>query len=186
MFFSLGTFSFKGVLKGLGLLLLCLFGVFVQGTLIHANFPNMIAPDFTVLIVVYLGLRHQNMRGLIASFCLGLIVDFASAVYLGPNAAGCVLGFCVTGVIAKRVFAEKTFAIVSITFWSSLIKSSTYVLMLVLYVSGDLLSFTSLQSIILESVLTALVAPVVFKLFTPKQAKSRYPNSFSLSSSSNH
>ena len=171
------------LVRVLAFLSLCLLGLFVQGAVFHSNFPNLVVPDFTVLLVVYIGLHYQNIKGILLSFLLGLILDFASALYLGPHAAGCVFVFCITGVIAKRVFAEKTFAFVSITFWACLIKSAVYTLLLIVYVSGDLLNLGSLKVILLEALMTAFVAPFVFKLFLRRQSKNRFSNVLSLGSS---
>jgi len=182
MFFSLGIFNFRSLVKTTSVFFLFLLGIFIQGTLIHSRFPDLIVPDFTVLIVLYLGLRCQNIKGLLGAFFLGLLFDFSSATYLGPHAAGCVVAFCVTGVIAKRVFAEKAFAIMSIAFWGCLFKSATYALLLVVYVSSDLFSFNSLQRVVLEAVFTALIAPLVLGFFIPKQSTSRFSSAASFRS----
>jgi rod shape-determining protein MreD len=154
--------------KAVFYLIFCLLGLFLQGSLIHATFPSFVAPDFIVIVVVFLGLRDRNLSGLLASFCLGLLGDFASGVYLGPFAGGCVLVFSVSAVIAQRVYAERTLAIVIICFCCSVIKSLYYLSVLSIYVSADVFTASSGGMMIFEALITALVAPIVFKiLFSP-------------------
>jgi rod shape-determining protein MreD len=162
--------------KAILITLFCFFGLFIQSSVIHSNFPGFIAPDFILLVVVIIGLQSPGVGGLFVSFLLGLFADVASGVYLGPQAAGCVIAFCLTIGIAKRVFAEQSFAVASICFWASLAKTSTYLLLLMFYVSPELLTRGSLTILLLEALLTALVAPVFYKMFISKKTRNSRGN----------
>jgi len=44
-----------------------------------------VTPNFTVLFVYYIGLRHGHMKGLAGGALVGLLADSASGAYLGPG-----------------------------------------------------------------------------------------------------
>ena len=68
----------------------------IQGTLIKPLSPSAIAPDFILMFVVFLALYHPTAVGMVGAFLLGCAGDFASGEFVGPNAAGCVVAFCLS------------------------------------------------------------------------------------------
>lgn len=140
----------------------CLLGLFIQGALIKSLFPSASAPDFLLVIVVVLALRHPQVAGLIGAFCVGLAGDFAAARFIGPNAAGSVVAFVLVMFFSTKVYAERGIALGMLTFFASIAKSVTQLLMLNLYVSVDLLTSEGIKIVFIEAVLSALVAPFVF------------------------
>lgn len=150
-------------------LVACFAGLFIQGSLIHSTIPSAPAPDFILVLVVIVALRYQTVGGVCGVFVLGLLDDFASARFLGPSAAGAVVAFLLVGVIASRVFADRSFAIMLITFICSLAKSFVYVLMYAIYLDNGLAQVAQLyvlQIVLLEALFSALVAPIILKLIT--------------------
>ncbi|MFN8391644.1 MAG: rod shape-determining protein MreD [Bdellovibrionota bacterium] len=140
-----------------------LIGLLIQATLIHASFPAAVAPDFIVILTVAVSLYYHTAWGALGAFCLGLFADFASADYLGPNAAGCVAAFCLVGLIANRVYADKGIAITIITFVCSIAKSATLLLLYYLYVDGFIVPDGIFGSASWEAFLSALLAPFVLR-----------------------
>ena len=142
---------------------LSLFGLFVQGALIHSFFPSAIAPDIILILIVILARQSHTLPALLGAFFLGLLADLASGVLLGPNAAGAVVAFGLVGAIARRVYAERYIAVVILTFVCSAAKSLTAVLMVVLYVGKWTLPQDALRVVLIEAAASALLAPVVLK-----------------------
>ncbi len=141
-----------------------MLGIFIQATIVHASFPAAAAPDVILILTVILGLRYRSVSGLFGAFLLGILADFASGQYVGPNAAGGIVAFLAVGSIASRVYAERALAVVMITFLCSLIKSLVLVSLFALYIKPDVLNLNLLNMILLEALFSGIVAPLVMKL----------------------
>jgi rod shape-determining protein MreD len=135
--------------------------------MIHDTVPAAAAPDIIMVLVVVLGLHFRTVAAIIGAFCLGLLSDFASGQFVGPNAAASIVVFGLVGIIATRVYADRAIALMLIVFFCSLAKSVTVVSMYLFYLDdyiSELTRFPVLRTIGLEAVLSALVAPLVLKL----------------------
>ena len=141
-----------------------LTGLMIQATLVHSSFPAAVAPDFILILTVAVALYYHNVPGLVGAFALGLLADFASSNYLGPNAAGCVVAFCLVGLIANRVYADKVIAVFILSFVCSVAKTATAFLMLYFYVDGFFLPAGGIRSAMLEGLLSAFFAPIVLQM----------------------
>ena len=142
-----------------------ILGLVIQATVFHTMFPASIAPDFLLILVFSLALNDRSALGAVGAFFLGLGGDFASARFVGPTAAGMVVAYCVIVACANHVYAERGPAVVIITFLASLVKSAVYALMLAVYTSVDVLTQHVLLLVFGEALVTALLAPLVLKLF---------------------
>ena len=116
-----------------------LIGLLIQSTFIHSSFPAAAAPDFILILVIAVSRQFHTPGGALGAFCLGLLADFASAEYLGPNAAGSVVTFYCVGLIANRVYADRAPAVFIMAFLCSLAKSCVAILMFYLYVKDFVL-----------------------------------------------
>lgn len=175
---------------GVWVVFLCLLGTVLNAALIRSIWPAASTPDFPLILTVAISLYFYNPLGVVAAFLLGLLADFSSAQFLGPNAAGCVLAFITVGLIANRMYAENFIAVMIITFTCSLVKTGIYLAFLALYFqtrSSEDLS----RMIILEALLTALISPFLIGIVRRKAFASafgkatKYGNSASGSLSSN-
>jgi len=133
--------------------------------------------------VVVVSLKFRTVGGVIGVFLLGLLADFASGQFIGPNAAGSIVVFGLVGAIATRVYADRSTALMVIVFICSLAKSSALLLMYLFFLQGALgeyLQTVVLKTLVLEAVLSAAVAPIVLKLLLlgkPFPAVFRSPSS---------
>lgn len=143
-------------------LLVALLGLIVQSTIFHALSFSVIAPDFIVVLVVYLGLHYKSAFGVIAAFLLGLAADFASGQFIGPAAAGSIVAYNIASAVSQKVYAEHPIALVFLTFFCSLAKSFLFIGMLRFYTHVDVLD-GHLSSLLLEALLSALIAPLVLR-----------------------
>lgn len=137
-----------------------LLGLATNASLIHSTAPFAIAPDFILILAVILGFYQQNAGGVVGAFLLGLMADFGSAQYIGPNAAGCIVAFRLVGLIANRIYAEKAVAVFIIVFICSVVKSAGYLTVVYLYAS-TIGSEDLVQIILYEALFTGLAAPLV-------------------------
>lgn len=150
--------------------LIALLGLAAAASIVHLSFPGLPAPDFVLILVVALSLYYHNIFGLIGSFLLGLLADFASARYLGPNAAGAVSAFLFVGIVANRVYADKVFAVFIIAFLCSCVKAATAILLLTFCVPHYHVPAEAVGTMIGEAFASALISPLVFRLLRRRAA----------------
>ena len=152
-----------------------LIGLIIQATLVHTIYPSAVAPDFIIILVTYIALRFRAWPGAIAAFCLGLLADFASGQFLGPNACGAVVGYLVVVGISGKVYAEKQMAMAILCFFASLAKSSVFLVMLFVYLDVAVLTQSVITTCFLEAIISAALSPfVMFMLdWRPNASKRR-------------
>jgi rod shape-determining protein MreD len=150
-------------------------GFFINATLIHSLAPAAIAPDFITVLVVCLALRFRHAGGVFGAFLLGVLADFASAQFVGPNAAGSIVAFCFVLFLSNKIYIERTPSIMLVAFLAACAKSITYVLMLAAYASVNVMSAHVVGVILLEALFTGLIAPILFRLvnFAPGRSRQR-------------
>ena len=145
--------------------IILILGLSLNSTVFHYTNPSFIAPDIIVILSVIIAFYYPNVVGLFFAFILGLLADFASAKYLGPNAGGSVLAFALVGIIANRIYAEKMIAVGIIVFICCLAKSSFQYLMFYSYVKSEYIDYLYIFKIIFfESIVTGIFAPIIMKL----------------------
>lgn len=145
-------------------------GLFIQGGVIKSALPAAVAPDMIVVLVATIGLRFRTIPGLVGAFGLGVLEDFASGQYIGPNAAGAVIAFLLSGVIANRVYADKGVALFLIVCFCSLAKAVTRLSMLQLYLGTIVPDNEALWTIVFEALLSGVCAPIVVQLMFGRSA----------------
>jgi len=165
------------MLKHIGvIIILTLIGIVVQASFIHALSPAAVAPDIFVVLSVYLALQHRTPKGAVCAFFLGVVADFASGQFLGPNAAGCVAAFFVAGTISERVYVERGLAMVLTVALAAIAKSLTFVTMLAFFVGVNILTSEMIKTIALEAVFSAMIAPVVMWMLTKQPRRAGAPS----------
>ncbi len=149
-------------------------GIFFQATLIHSIFPDVVAPDVLVMLVVFLGLRSRTPWGAFGAFLIGLGGDFASAKFLGPFAAGSVAAFLGTVFLASHLFSEKGFTVGMTGAFASIVKNIVAALLLLLFTGENFFVLSSLRMLLLEALVTAIFCPFVIHALSWGQAVTHY------------
>ena len=137
-----------------------LIALFAQSTLVRFMQPHVV-PNFCVLFVVFLSFHEATLVGAFMTFLVGLIFDVSSGVLLGPWSAGFTATFCVLTLLSKRVYLESLPAAVLVGFLSALLSTSIYTGLLYQFQPQSL----EASSLLIESGMTAIVAPVVLRMF---------------------
>ena len=144
--------------------LAALIGLTIQASVVHTSAPAAVAPDFILILTVAIALFYHSPGGALGAFLLGMLADFASAQYVGPNAAGCVVSFVLVGLIANRVYADKVFAVFIIAYVCSLAKNMTALAMYAFYVPEFTFPQGIFRTMLLEALLSAVLAPIVLRM----------------------
>lgn len=100
------------------ILLYSLGALAAQGMLGHLGLPDTFIPQLLLVLVVALSFSEVNAFGCFMAFGVGLLLDFSSAVLLGPWAGSCVVVFGVLALLSQRLFIDSGIAAMVITFAS--------------------------------------------------------------------
>lgn len=137
-------------------------GLLLQ-TMVVSN-PQFVVPDISLVLVVILALYYRSVYGMLAAFALGLTADFASARFLGPNAAGSVVAYALAVSISNRVYADRSLGISILAGICDVSKSLTLVAMKYTFVGPTEIAASTGMRVLIEGLLTGAVAPFVLKL----------------------
>lgn len=140
-------------------LLIALTGLFLQSVL--RGDLVVVVPDIVLVLVVIVALLYPTVPGLFACFGLGLLADFATARYLGPNAAGCVVAFALAVTVSTKIYADRILGVAMISFICSIAKALTLLAMLAAFLNTVQPYAFAAKTILLESLFTAVLAPPV-------------------------
>ena len=145
--------------RSLLVIILGLIAIFVQGTVLRAIGPAWVVPNLLVIIVVFLGFYESSVRGATLAFLLGLELDFANGLLVGPWAGAFVVSFGILASLSQRIFVESPLAAVIATFACSIVSAVVYFTLV--YEFHPAVTIIVPFSVA-EATLNALLAPVVF------------------------
>jgi len=88
-------------------LLVVLLAVLLQGTVIPTFIADPFKPNLLLVLVVYLGLRSERLATAGGAYCLGLLHDSLSGLYLGLNAFAYLATFVLLQHLAGRLYVHR-------------------------------------------------------------------------------
>ena len=138
-------------------LLIALTGLFLQSVMRGGLIP--VVPDIVLVLVVIIALLYPNIPGLLACFGLGLLADFATARYLGPNSAGCVVAFALAVTVSTKIYADRLVGVAMISFVCSIAKALTLLAMWAAFLKTYPSQMFAFKTILSEAATTAVLAP---------------------------
>jgi len=142
-----------------GLLLLLL-----QSTLFHLLPLGPIVPDLILVLCVYWGLHHPTVGAVLGSFLLGYSVDVVSSPVLGLNAFAMSLVFLAVYLSSRSIWLHNSFVSFFIVLLASLIKGAALILVSAIFLRMDGLWLGAARYLLLEALVAAVFAPLVFAL----------------------
>ena len=149
-------------LRRLALIILySLAAVFIQGSLLHYLFPDLVIPNFLLILVVFLGFYDVTPFGACMAFLVGLISDLCSGILVGPSAGAFALVFAALSALSSTIFVESSIATMVAVFGSSIFGSICYLFMV--YQFSPAVGW-SLAHVLLEALITCFFAPPIFRL----------------------
>jgi rod shape-determining protein MreD len=135
--------------------------VLLQSTFLHF-FPFV--PDLILVLCVYWGLHHPTVGAVLASFMLGYSVDVVSSPVLGINAFAMSLVFLAVYLSSRSIWLHNHLVSAIVVLLASLVKGAALVLVSVIFLSTEGFWIGALKYIMVEALIAALLAPVVFSL----------------------
>ncbi len=150
--------------KKISLFLFLLFSVILKTTFSQFLRFLPVFPDIPLIVLVFMAVRYGSVTGQIAGFGTGLLEDFASLAPLGFNSLIRMITGQLTGLLQGRMNMDPVlFPILSVTTGTLLKGFLSYLIAAVFNISYSGSIFVS-GSFVLELVLNALTAPILFLL----------------------
>jgi rod shape-determining protein MreD len=143
--------------------ILSVSGIYLQSSLLPRILLLEIAPDFILILVVWVALSSEVRSALLGAFFLGLLSDFASGVYLGPQAFGSVAACVLVQGFSRHVYADRSLSIAMVAGIASVIKQLSAIIMVISFTGFQLFFDLSILLMAGQAVFTALCAPLVLK-----------------------
>ena len=142
-------------------LLLGLLAIFVQSTLLKAILPQMVIPNFLLILLVFLAFYETSLAGVITAFLLGLEFDLHGGILLGPWAGSFVAVYCALASLSQRIFVDSALAAFTVVLFSSFLSSFIFVVLVFEFQPVQLgLMYTAF----IEALLNGFLAPPLMAL----------------------
>ena len=144
--------------------LIGLFLILLQSTFFSLLPLGPIVPDLILVLCVYLGLHHPTVGAALGSFVLGYSVDVVSSRLLGFNAFAMTLVFLAVYFSSRSIWLHHPVVSSLIVLCAAVVKGVAMVLVWVIFLSMEGFWLGAVKYIIMEALVSAALAPVVFSL----------------------
>lgn len=136
--------------------------VLLQTTFLHLLPLGPVVPDLILVLCVYWGLYHPTVGAVLGSFALGYSVDVVSSPILGLNAFAMSLVFLAAYLSSRNIWIQNPMVTAVVVFLASLVKSAALILVWFVFLDIDGLWLGALRYILLEALVAAALAPLLF------------------------
>ena len=144
--------------------------VHLQTTLLHLLPLGPIVPDFVLVLCVYWALYHPTVGAVLASFVLGYSVDVVSSPILGINAFAMSMVFLAVHLSSRSIWLHDPMSSAIVVLLASLVKGVALALLSAVFLNAERFWIGAFPYIIIEAVIAAALAPIVFALLRRGQS----------------
>lgn len=141
-----------------------IFLILLQSTLLHLLPFGPVVPDLVLVLCVYLGLNHPTVGAAVGSFVLGYSIDVLSSRLLGINAFAMTLVFLSVYFSSRTIWLHHPVVSSLIVLLAAVVKGLALVLLWTIFLSAEGFWFGAVKYILMEALLAAALAPLVFSL----------------------
>jgi rod shape-determining protein MreD len=134
--------------------------ILLQTTLLHSELLGTVVPDIMLILCVYLGLRHQNVGGVVGAFLLGYVLDAFSGTDVGLNAFAMTSVFLIVYLMSRRLWIEGGLASAVVVLAAAVVKVLVLAGLAAAFSGGP--SLAAVRSSLVGGTLAAAAAPFVF------------------------
>jgi rod shape-determining protein MreD len=138
--------------------------VLLQSTIFHLLPLGPIVPDLILVLCVYWGLYHPSVGAVLGSFALGYSVDVVSSPILGLNAFAMSLVALAVYLSSRSIWLHHPMVSAIVVLLASLVKGAALLLVWALFLSVEGFWIGAAKYILMEALIAAVLAPLVFAL----------------------
>jgi rod shape-determining protein MreD len=122
------------------------------------------APDFIVILCVYLGLHYPSVGGAAGAFLLGYLLDTFSGSPPGLYCLAMTLVFAMVYLVSKRLWVENPVTNVAAVAVGCGVKIATVVAYFALVAPRNVAWLGLMRALLFEALFALILAPLVFSL----------------------
>ena len=141
--------------------LLIITALLLQVTIFPAYLADPFKPNLLIIAVAYLGLKPFRLGGGLA-FCLGLVQDCFSGLYLGLSGFSFLSIYLLLNMTAGRVYTDNRFLMVIVVFLATVVNGLLHILLLLIFSTANGVYATLLPSIIPQGMVNAFLTSLLF------------------------
>ena len=149
------------MVKSLKISLLIVIALLLQVTIFPAYLADPFRPNLLIIAVAYMGLKTSRLGGG-AAFCLGLVQDCFSGLYLGLSGFSFLSIYLLLNMTAGRLYTDNRFLMVIVVFLATLVNGLLHLLLLLIFSTADGIYATLLPIIIPQGLVNAVIASLLF------------------------
>lgn len=155
------------------MLVYCLLGLLalvLQCTLLARVFPLDYKPDLLLLLVVYLGVGEDSLRGAVLAYLFGATQGVFSGIF--PGLYGMVLlgTFLLIRSLIGRLNTESSILLLFVVFFATLVEG-TFLILLSFFSDAGSLWFIVFERVIPQAFINLASALVILKIISLLQGK---------------
>lgn len=147
--------------------LIGLLMVLLQSTFLRL-FP--VVPDLVLILCVYWGLHQPTAGAVLGSFALGYSLDVVSSPILGLNAFAMSVVFLTVYLSSRSIWMHSPVASTLVVLLAALVKGAALVVAWAIFLTTDGFWTGAVRYIIMEALVAAMIAPLVFALLRRGQS----------------
>jgi rod shape-determining protein MreD len=140
---------------------LILLAVILQGTVIPTFIADPFKPNLLLVLVVYLGLRSERLSTAAGVYCLGLLHDSLSGLYLGLNAFAYMATFLILQHLAGRLYVQRANVLIFCVIIATAGVALVHVIFLSLFLTAPGIFLSVVIGLVPQMAVNALVASLV-------------------------
>ena len=151
------------MVKALKISILLITALLLQVTIFPAYLADQFRPNLLIIAVAYLGLKSFRLGGGMA-FCLGLVQDCFSGLYLGLSGFSFLSIYLLLKMTAGHLYTDNRFLMVIVVFLATVVNGLLHLLLLLIFPTTNGIYATLLPGIIPQGLVNALIASLLFGL----------------------
>jgi rod shape-determining protein MreD len=140
--------------------LLIITALLLQVTIFPAYLADPFKPNLLIIAVAYMGLKTFRLGG--GAFCLGLVQDCFSGIYLGLSGFSFLGIYLLLNMTAGRVYTDNRFLMVIVVFLATVVNGLLHLLLLLIFSTANGIYATLLPSIVPQGMVNALLTSLLF------------------------
>lgn len=144
-----------------------LAAILLQMTLLPQYLLDPFQPNLILILVVYLGLKMPHRLAGFAAFCLGLLQDSFSGIYLGLHAFSYLCIYTLLSELADRLYTNNRALFVLVVFLATILGALLNLAMLLVFSVSKGIYASLLPALVPQALINSLIASIVFSFPPP-------------------
>ena len=149
------------MIKPLKISILIITALLLQVTIFPAYLDDPFKPNLLIIAVTYLGLKTYRLGGGLA-FCLGLVQDCFSGLYLGLSGFSFLSIYLLLKITAGRFYTDNRFLMIIVVFLATVVNGLLHLFLLLIFSTANGIYATILSSLMPQGLVNALITSLIF------------------------